>query len=112
MIDKDEKKLKLNEKKIEEAKAKVQKELLRTNELLKRVEELYPLVPVHLKGFIHLYFDLYNFLEEIECEEKRYSSIYEFLKLRDFELFKIFFIIERKIKGFIIKKILKKYEDS
>lgn len=38
--------------------------------------------------------------------------MYEFLRLKDFELFKIFFDIEKKCKGFLLKHILPKYLDQ
>jgi hypothetical protein len=77
-------------------------------QLISYVEAKYDLMPEHLRGKLELYLIMYSIFAEID----KSLSLYEFLKLRQHELFKLYFEREKAEKGgFILKKIKPLYEE-
>ena len=77
------------------------------DELIDFIEQSYPVLPEHLRGRFRFYQALYLSFSSFHASQKKdFMGVGAFLKLREDELFEIYFQEERAKKGiFLLKEI-------
>lgn len=82
------------------------------HELVTHLEANYLQMPQHLKGKIFLYRNLFRYFDSGSQTLPGIRQLHEFLRLKDYEVFKALFDREKTRKGCLLKEAKKIYEET